>query len=153
MSTATQTKPSYLGLLNAIALAEGRAGVYLRAWAAVTPDPDLRACLTTVAARETSHGEVFKRRIEELGFSVLDREDPKFEQTLAKLGSPDISDLEKVRREEQETETDFFGPIEQQIEDGIFDPLTAVLLRWYIAEERDSTARAKAAYAAVRARG
>lgn len=153
MTSAAPVKPSYLGLLNAIALAESRAGVYLRAWAAVTPNDDLRACLTTVAKRETSHGEVFQRRIEELGFSLLEREDAKFEQTLAKLGAADISDLEKVRREDQDEGADPFGPMELQLDDGIFDPLTALLLRWYIAEERDSTALAKAAYAAVRARG
>ena len=33
--------PAYLGLLNAISLAEGRAGVYLTAWAEATSDEDL----------------------------------------------------------------------------------------------------------------
>ena len=35
-------KPSYLGLLNAIALGEGRAHQYLSCWAAKTPDPDVK---------------------------------------------------------------------------------------------------------------
>jgi hypothetical protein len=61
MNAHTQIKPSYLGLLNAISLAETNAGVYLRAWADATEDDDLAATLRLVAARETSHGELFCR--------------------------------------------------------------------------------------------
>jgi uncharacterized membrane protein YoaT (DUF817 family) len=42
-------KPSYLGLLNAIALGEGRAHQYLSCWAAKTTDPDVKKILQTVA--------------------------------------------------------------------------------------------------------
>src|SRR5215472_33863 len=45
-------KPSYLGLLNAVALAESSAHCYLREWAGVTDNPDVRQVLVTVAARE-----------------------------------------------------------------------------------------------------
>ena len=45
-------KPSYLGLLNTIALAETRAECYLSAWAEVTQDDDVRAILKKVALRE-----------------------------------------------------------------------------------------------------
>jgi len=38
MSTMTD-KPSYIGLLNAVALAESNAHEYLTAWAEVTTDP------------------------------------------------------------------------------------------------------------------
>ena len=38
---ATTTKPSYLGLLNAISLAESGAGVSLQAWANATPNDEL----------------------------------------------------------------------------------------------------------------
>jgi hypothetical protein len=55
-----------LELLNTICLAESRAGIYLNAWADQTATPESKACLVRVAARETSHYEVFKRRIEEL---------------------------------------------------------------------------------------
>ncbi len=48
-------KPSYLGLLNAVALAESSAHCYLSEWAAVTKDPDVRRVLLTVAAREGEH--------------------------------------------------------------------------------------------------
>ena len=46
MDTTTTTKPRYLGLLNAISLAETRAGNYLRAWADATDDEDL-ACTSS----------------------------------------------------------------------------------------------------------
>ena len=58
MTATTTEKPSYLGLLNAIANAETRAHGYLSAWAEVTPDPDVRAVLVTVARarRRARHG-------------------------------------------------------------------------------------------------
>ena len=58
-------KPSYLGLLNAIAIAEAQAHDYLVAWADVTPSPDVRKVLLTVAAREGEHGMSFSKRINE----------------------------------------------------------------------------------------
>src|SRR4051794_15759262 len=41
-------KPSYLGLLNAIANAETRAHCYLSAWAETTPSAEVRALLLKV---------------------------------------------------------------------------------------------------------
>ena len=54
MASTTMTaakKPAYLGLLNAISLAETEAGIYLRAWADATCDDDLACTLRLVAAR------------------------------------------------------------------------------------------------------
>lgn len=149
MDTATKTKPSYLGLLNAISLAESGAGVYLEAWANATSDEDLACCLRLVAARETSHGEVFCRRIQELGFTLLERPDPGAAERLAKVANPKVSDLEKLGAEREEQ--DPFGDIDRQIADGIFDPLTEKLMVWYVAEERDSGNLLREAYAKVRA--
>jgi hypothetical protein len=148
METATKTKPSYLGLLNAISLAESGAGVYLEAWANATSDEDLACCLRLVAARETSHGQVFCRRIEELGFSLLQRPDPGAADRVARFGNPKVSDLEKIGAEREEQ--DPFGDIDRQIADGIFDPLTEKLMVWYVAEERDSGQLLREAYAKVR---
>ena len=64
-------KPSYLGLLNAISLAETRACEYLSEWIDVTPSPEVRRVLVTVAAREGEHGLAFKKRIVELGYELL----------------------------------------------------------------------------------
>ena len=82
---ATIEKPKYLELLNAISNGESAAGVYLEAWADVTPNPDLACTLRLVAARERSHGDVFCRRISELGFELERKVDPRSAEQLAKL--------------------------------------------------------------------
>ncbi|HEY0648521.1 hypothetical protein [Phenylobacterium sp.] len=149
MEAATVQKPKYLGLLNAISNAESAAGVYLTAWADVTPDPDLACTLRLVAARETSHGDVFCRRIAELGFSLRRKVDPKGYEILSKLANPNISDLEKIG-DREDRDTDPFGDIRRRIAEGEFDPMTANLLTWYIAEEIDSGRRLRETYACVR---
>lgn len=155
MQTTTQSttmaKPSYLGLLNAISLAETHAGVYLRAWADATSDDDLAQTLRLVAARETSHGDLFCRRLCELGYELRHKPDPKAAERLARYANPKISDCEKIG-EEREEAGDPFREINQQLAEGAFDPMTANMLSWYIGEERDSGKRLRAAYAKVRAR-
>jgi hypothetical protein len=151
-NAATTEKPSYLGLLNAISLAETNAGHYLRAWADATPDEDLACCLRFVAARETSHGDVFCRRIAELGYELRRKPDPAAARRLAEVADPEISDLEKIPEERQERGGDPFREINRQLAEGVFDPMTANLLTWYIAEERDSGRRLNEAYACVRER-
>jgi hypothetical protein len=148
-NAATTEKPSYLGLLNTISLAESAAGHYLRAWADATPDEDLACTLRFVAARETSHGELFCRRISELGYELRQKTDPRSGKQLAKLANPDISDLEKIG-EEREESGDPFAAINRQLAEGAFDPMTANMLTWYIAEERDSGRRLREAYDCVR---
>ena len=149
-TTMTKTKPAYLGLLNAISLAESEAGVYLRAWADATADEDLACTLRLVAARETSHGQLFCRMLCELGYELRQKPDPKSAERLAKYASPKIGDLEKIGREREEK--DPFGEIEAKMAEGFYDPVTCNLLSWYICEERDSGAKLRAAYAKVRAR-
>src|SRR5262245_27989310 len=153
MSTDHPTKPDYLGLLNAISLAESRAGRYLRAWADVTPSPDLKQALGFVAAPETTHGEVFRQRIERLGFSLVGKEDPVFPERLRVLGDPALSDVEKIRRRRSEvtdSATDaFFTSIDERAADPSVDELTRDTLRWYVHEERDSRALLRAAYERV----
>ena len=145
----TAEKPAYLGLLNAISLAESAAGQYLNAWADATTDEDLACCLRFVAARETSHGEVFCRRIAELGYSLKPKRDPEAGERLAKFADPRISDLEKIGPERAET-GDIFRDIKKAMDDGAYDAMTCNLLQWYIAEEEDSGRRLREAYAAVR---
>ncbi len=146
--TATTEKPSYLGLLNAISLAESRAGVYLEAWANATTNDDLAATLRLVAGRERSHGEVFCRRLSELGYSLRQKPDAKDGARLAKLADPRVSDLDKVGPERDEGDT--FGEIRKSMADGVFDGMTCNLMQWYIAEEEDSGRRLREAYACVR---
>lgn len=147
--TDAQTKPPYLGLLNAIALAETQAGHELRAWADATPDPDLACVLRFVAARETSHGEVFRRRLNELGFDVREKTDPKAERRIARLADPAVSDCDKIPAREG---GDPFTDIHRQLAERRFDPMTANLLTWYVAEEYDSGRRLAEAYDCIRER-
>jgi len=145
-------KPAYLGLLNAISLAESHAGQYLEAWANVTPDDDLACTLRLVAARERSHGEVFCRRIAELGFNLKPKRDPSDGERLAKFADPRVSDLEKIGPEREREDRDPFRDIKAKMADGEYDPMTCNLLGWYIAEEADSGRRLREAYACVRER-
>jgi len=132
-------KPSYLGLLNAIAIAESRAHTYLRAWADVTPSDDVRCVLQTVAAREGEHGMSFAKRINELGYEVRRKDDDDGAKAIA-LVTSDCSDLEKMealklhrldRGDKPDVFDDFF-------KDHSIDIATGELLGRYIAEERDS---------------
>ena len=86
-------KPSYLGLLNAIAVAEGRAHAYLTAWADTTKSDDVRAVLRKIAAREGEHAMTFGRRINELGYDVRPNDD---DAVAVALVTSDRSDLEKM---------------------------------------------------------
>ena len=134
-------KPSYLGLLNAVSCAETRAHAYLTAWADVTPDPDVRAVLLTVAAREGEHGMAFAKRINELGFELQPTDDPNFESRMELARSRDKSDLEKLEAVglldfcPAEGEPDVFDNF---FRDHSIDIRTGELLGRYIAEERDS---------------
>ena len=154
MTTEDSMKPPYLGLLNAICIAERNAGVYLTAWADRTPDPELKRTLTLVAARETTHGEVFRQRIERLGFSLLDTDDPRLAERLRVYSDSALSDVEKIaafRRApvEEAALDEFFASIDEQVADESVDALTRDTLRWFVHEERDSRALLRAAYARV----
>jgi len=149
-------KPPYLGLLNRITLAERNAGQYLAAWAAMTPDPDFARVLGLVAARETTHGEVFRQRIERLGFAVREQADPALAERLRVYRDPRLTDADKIqafrRTPEGETAVDeFFASLDAQAVDPAVDALTRDTLRWFVAEERDSRALLRAAYARVEA--
>jgi Mn-containing catalase len=131
-------KPSYLALLNAIALNETRAYDYLQGWIATTPDPDVRDVLRTVAAREGEHGMTFAKRINELGFEVREKDDQGLEERVPIALSPDISDIDKFERfglHELEKTLSYFDDI---FKDHSIDIHTGELLGRYVAEEHDS---------------
>jgi rubrerythrin len=157
MTTEGAIKPPYLGLLNAISLAERNAGCYLRAWADVTPDLELKRALSFVAARETTHGEVFRQRIERLGFSLLEKEDPTLAERVREYGDPALSDLDKIRSSRRRQGADdrvdaIFASLDEHVADESVDALTRDTLRWYVHEERDSRALLRAEYARIEAR-
>ena len=133
-------KPSYLKLLNGISCAETRAFRYLSAWAAVTTDPDVRAVLHTVAAREGEHGMAFAKRVNELGFELQPTDDPKFAERMEIAGS-DRSDLDKAEALgvlEFATAPDAPDVFDSFFRDHTIDIQTGQLLGRYIAEERDT---------------
>lgn len=147
-------KPSYLGLLNAISIAESRAHAYLTAWAEVTPSDDVRRVLLTVAAREGEHGMSFAKRINELGFQLRMRDDGEHEKALA-IATSDRSDLEKMKafklhKLDTGREPDIFDDF---FRDHTIDIRTGELLGRYIAEERDSARLLRACYEELKRAG
>jgi len=153
MQSEQVVKPRFLGLLNAISIAERNAGRYLKAWADVTPEPDLKRALALVAARETTHGEVFRQRIERFGFTLREADDPKLAERLRIFGDAARSDADKIRiRRAESSAADvdaFFASIDREVADDSVDLLTRDTLRWYVHEERDSRELLRAAYARV----
>ena len=134
-------KPEYINLLNDIRLQEHRAGVYLEAWAQKTANAKLKNCLSFVAAREYSHGDIFDRRIRELGFETESIEDPDFEEKVRVVTS-EISDAEKITwlkeaRLRQPTPS-VRDRYEAATNDESVDLLTRSLLRWFTDVENDS---------------
>jgi hypothetical protein len=131
-------KPSYLGLLNAISVAESDAHCYLNAWIETTPNPDVKAVLTTVCHREGEHGLAFAKRINELGFNLIPKDNPKLAEQMDLVRS-NKSDVEKFEalglgRAIPEGPDIFAG----MFNDTTIDIGTGQLLGRYIAEERDS---------------
>ena len=140
-------KPSYLGLLNGIAVAESQAHRYLTAWIEACTKPDVKAVLTKVALREGEHGLSFAKRVNELGYSVRQRDDGgRFAEQLAMAGSG-ISDLEKMRALGLERlETDVLGFFDNVFSDHSIDIQTGALLGRYIAEEFDTARLLRSCY-------
>ena len=154
MATKQETKPHYLGLLNEITSGERRAGIRLKAWADKTQDPELKALLSMVAKRETSHYHIFERRIEELGQTWTDNEAPDFEEHLRVSGS-DMSDAEKIRWPKT-MRAKRTGPSNQErreaaIADETVDSLTRSLLRWFVDVEADTEHRVRPIYDRIEA--
>ena len=146
-------KPSYLGLLNAVAVAEWNAHEYLEAWIAVTPSPDVCAVLRTVSAREGEHGMAFTKRINELGFDVRRKEDPGHAKRMATAAATDRTDLQKMKalglnRLDSGNEPDIFDKF---FSDHSIDIQTGALLGRYIAEERDTARLLRHCYELLKA--
>ena len=143
-------EPTYLPLLNSIAVNECKGQTLLDAWASTTKDESLAQTLRFVAIREGEHAMAFTKRMCELGHAVCEEKAYQvfkdFDGLLACVKSP-ISDAEKIERlqgrrgnsERKDPFTSFFN-------DTTIDPQTGELLGRYIAEERDSGRRLQAEY-------
>ena len=143
-------KPEYVDLLNEIRLQENRAGVYLEAWAKKTTNNDLKECLSFVATREYSHGDIFERRVKELGFSTQEIEDPEFDEKV-RIVTSDMSDADKIAWLKEQRSRMPSPSVRERYEaatvDESVDPLTRSLLRWFTDVEDDSVVRMGKVYA------
>ena len=144
--------PEYVGLLNDIRLQEYRAGVFLKAWAEKTEHPGLKGCLSLVAERETSHGDIFDRRIRELGGTPEDRDDEMFHERL-RVANSDMTDSEKIVKM-REFQTQMTLPTvrmryEEAAQDESVDQLTRSLIKWFTEVEDDSGASMRTVYADI----
>lgn len=141
-------KPSYLGLLNAVALAETAAEEYLNCWAEVTPSDEVRQVLQTIALREGEHGKAFAKRICELGYGLKEKPGGRDGAAAMEIASSttltDREKFEKLRLAEEPPEgRDIFSGF---FDDQTIDIQTGALLGRYIAEERDSGRMFRACY-------
>lgn len=152
-------KPSYLGLLNALSLAESAAHEYLECWIAATPRDDVRGILQAVSVREGEHGKTFAKRINELGYTLKVSDDPEVAKRAAKsmeiAARTDLSDLEKFERfglgrldSSDSDEPDVFARF---FNDKTIDIRTGELLGRYICEERDSGRLLRGCYEQLKA--
>ncbi len=143
--------PTYMPLLNSIAVNEAKGYQLLNCWATTTQDPQLKSALQFVAIREGEHAAAFTKRMCELGCAVDEKSAyqvfKNFDEQLACAGS-NITDAEKVafltRGEKPEGERK--DPFRSFFRDTTIDPQTGELLGRYIAEERDSGRRLRAEY-------
>src|SRR5687767_3525297 len=151
--TPMSEKPSYLGLLNGISLAESRGHCWLNAWIEKTPNPEVRKVLQTITAREGEHGMAFAKRINELGFELEQKDDPKFDEQMA-IASADCSDIEKFEAlglcDLNDGILTYFDTV---FSDHSIDIRTGELLGRYIAEEHDTGRLFKSCYEQLKAAG
>ena len=141
--------PTYLGLLNAIALAESRAHCYFEAWVAVTPNPAVKEVLQTVSYREGEHGLAFAKRINELGYQLREKDDPRSDKAMA-VASSDMRDVGKFRELRlHRIGEEVLGFFDNVFADHTIDVQTGMLLGRYIAEEHDSARLLRQCYEAL----
>jgi rubrerythrin len=92
------TKPTYVGLLNAIANGERGGHQLFSSWSAATKNKELKKTLDVIAIREMEHSWAFEKRLSELGFDLRPPADESGRQALAKqveLLSSKASETEK----------------------------------------------------------
>lgn len=134
-------RPNYIELLNDIRVQEFGAGEYLQAWSDKTQDAGLKSCLSFVAAREVSHGEIFERRIKELGYEPHGDRDSYFQERMEVLSS-DMSDADKIQCVKDAAAKMAKPTVRERYEaatvDESVDELTRSLLRWFTDVENDS---------------
>ncbi len=131
------SKPSYVGLLNAIAVGEAAAEPIFTTWADTTSDEQLAKALRFVGMREREHGVAFAKRLLELGYEVRKPEGDPVAKSVKVAGSSksDLAKFRALKFGRGSAKTDIF---DSMFADKTIDPVTGGLLGRYIAEERDS---------------
>lgn len=158
------TKPTYVGLLNAIANGERGGHQLFSSWSKATKDKELKKTLDTVAIREMEHSWAFEKRLSELGFDLRPPADESGKQALAKqveLLSSKASDAEKFasfgiveqpkgkngkkssrkkafKKADKKRANDEPDKLLKILADPNIDPTTGALMGRFIAEERDT---------------
>jgi rubrerythrin len=150
---AAMEKPSYIGVLNAIANAEAVGHKILKKWAEVTTCDDIRGTLQMVAIREAEHAWAFEKRLCELGFGLKPKEFPDLNKQL-KIAKSDLTDVEKFERlgyrERSEKAAKAEDDLLPLLADKSIDPQTGALLGRFICEERDSARKLQACYLQIK---
>ncbi len=149
---APSPKPTFLGLLNALAVAETAAEPLLLTWASTTKDKRLAKTLRFVAMREGEHGKAFAKRMLELGYDVRWPDISSLEKTLAVATSTSKTDAQKFRAFKLGKPSPKIDVFDSMFNDKTIDPITGGLLGRYIAEERDSTRLLAVEYDRLRAK-
>lgn len=161
------TKPTYVGLLNAIANGERGGHQLFSSWSAATKNKELKKTLDAVAIREMEHSWAFEKRLSELGYSLRPTADESGRQALAKqveLLSSKASDTEKFasfgivkpgkgkegkktakksgkkggKKAGKNAADDEPDKLLKILADPNIDPITGALMGRFIAEERDT---------------
>jgi hypothetical protein len=142
--SAPPEPPSYLSLLNAIAVAETEAERFLLGWANVTDNAEVAEALRFVAMREGEHGMAFAKRMLELGYEVRWPSSKKSDARFA-MACSSMSDIEKFKAFGIGRKPGGPDVFDRMFENKDLDPVTGGLLGRYIAEERDSARILRAA--------
>lgn len=148
-------KPSYIGLLNAIANGERMGHKIFRNWARVTTCDEIRGTLQTVAIREAEHAWAFEKRLCELGYGLKPKEFPDLKKTLkmAKSDATDIEKLEQLGYGDKSKRGERGDELTKLLADTTIDPQTGALLGRFICEERDTARRLKVCYQTLKGSG
>lgn len=151
-------KPSYVGLLNAIANGERGGHALFSAWSAATKNTGLKKTLDMVAIREMEHSWAFEKRLNELGYELRPNSDDAALKDLknrVKLLGSKASDSTKFAlfgigpnagkksQKRKQKEDDQLLAI---LSDNSIDAQTGELMGRFICEERDTGRALRAAY-------
>lgn len=155
------TKPTYVGLLNAIANGERGGHQLFSSWSAATKDKKLKKTLDAIAVREMEHSWAFEKRLSELGYELRPPADESGRQALAKqveLLASKASEKEKFasfgivkqakdkakagkkssKKSAKKAAADEPDKLLRILSDPSIDPATGALMGRFIAEERDT---------------